>query len=61
MSLGNHFKQPTYLSYLVLPRVILGYFFLQMSAEKLTQRFLGTKILAQQLSYAVLKDPISWH
>ena len=61
MFIGNHFKQTTYLAYLVLPRFLLAYLFLREGAGKLNSRFLGTELLAQQLSYSVLKDPISLH
>ena len=61
MGLASHLKQTTYLAYLVLPRVAVGYFFLQVGWAKWNMRFLGTDALARQLSESVLKDPLSWH
>lgn len=62
MSPATHFQQTTYLGYLVLPRLAVGYVFLGVGWGKFTRpRFLGTDALAQQLSVSVLKDPISWH
>jgi uncharacterized membrane protein YphA (DoxX/SURF4 family) len=55
-----NFKEPTYLGYLTLPRIVMGAFFLQVGIAKLSPKFLSGEQLATQLSRAA-SDPILWH
>lgn len=61
MSLFSNFKQPTYLGYLAIPRILVGYHFLQVGWPKLSARFLSGEGLARQLTENLAKDPVSWH
>jgi thiosulfate dehydrogenase [quinone] large subunit len=60
VSLWNHFNQRTYLGYLAIPRIAVGYFFIQVGWAKLNPRFLSGQLLVAQLGRAA-SDPISWH
>jgi thiosulfate dehydrogenase [quinone] large subunit len=52
--------QTTYLGYLAVPRIVVGYYFFQFGWEKLNPRFLSGEQLARQLSRATA-DPLAWH
>lgn len=60
MSFQEHIAQQTYLAYLAVLRIVVGYFFLQYGWEKLNQRFLSGEQLVRQLSRAT-NDPLSFH
>ncbi|MBI4463456.1 MAG: DoxX family membrane protein [Acidobacteria bacterium] len=61
MFLASHLKQTTYLGYLVLPRLAVGYFFLHGGWAKFRPGFLSGEGLIRQLAEPVLQDPILWH
>ncbi len=60
MSLGDHFKQTTWLGYLALPRIAVGFFFVQFGLQKLNPNFLSGEQLARQLTRAS-GDPLAFH
>ncbi len=53
-------KQSTYLGYLAIPRIVVGYYFFQFGWEKLTPQFLSGELLTRQLARAA-NDPLLWH
>lgn len=61
MSFGNNFKQGTYLGYLALLRIAVGYHFFTVALPKVTGPFLQGKILGDELAKTALKDPFAWH
>jgi uncharacterized membrane protein YphA (DoxX/SURF4 family) len=61
MGLVKNFKQPTYLGYLALIRIAVGYHFMAVDIPKLNARYLNGKGLANQLAAGVVKDPFAWH
>jgi uncharacterized membrane protein YphA (DoxX/SURF4 family) len=61
VSLADNFKQNTYLGYLAIARIMVGYHFLSVSWPKLTGRFMGGEVLPQDLLTTVAKDPFAWH
>ena len=60
MSISEHFTQRTSLGYLAIPRVVLGFLFLQFGWQKMNPRFLSGEQLVAQLSRAA-SDPVAWH
>jgi thiosulfate dehydrogenase (quinone) large subunit len=60
-SLANNFKQPTYLGYLALVRILVGVLFLLVAWPKVSGRFLTGEVLPRQLLNGIQKDPLSWH
>lgn len=50
----------TYLGYLAIPRIVVGYYFFQFGWEKLNLRFLSGEQLTRQLARAAT-DPLTWH
>jgi len=61
MSIGSNFKQGTYLGYLAILRIAVGYHFVSVALPKVTGPFLKGKIIADELAKTALKDPIAWH
>lgn len=61
MLLVGNFKQTTYLGYLAMARIVMGYYFIQVGWGKLGPRFLSGESLARQLTENALKDPLSLH
>jgi len=61
MSLITNFKQRTYLGYLAILRIAVGYHFLTAALPKITGKFLEGKILAEELTKTAVKDPFAWH
>jgi thiosulfate dehydrogenase (quinone) large subunit len=61
MSFAHNFKQGTYLGYLAILRIAVGYHFLTAAVPKLTSKFLTGKGLAEELVKTVVKDPFAWH
>ena len=47
--LASNFKQPTYLGYLALLRILVGVLFLLVAWPKVSGRFLGGEVLPGQL------------
>jgi thiosulfate dehydrogenase [quinone] large subunit len=60
VSLRDHFTEQTYLAYLAIPRMVVGYFFLEFGWEKANARFLTGQQFARQLSRASA-DPLPFH
>jgi thiosulfate dehydrogenase [quinone] large subunit len=54
-------KQTTYLLYLAIPRIFVGYHFIGVAWAKLSRGFLNGKDLSAQLLQTVGKDPVGWH
>jgi uncharacterized membrane protein YphA (DoxX/SURF4 family) len=61
MSLASNFKQPSYLGYMAIVRIMVGYHFLTAAWPKVTGDFLNGKRLPAQLMRTVTKDPFGWH
>jgi thiosulfate dehydrogenase [quinone] large subunit len=61
MSLSANFKQRTYLGYLAILRIAVGYHFLTAAWPKVTGKFLNGQVLAEELAKTALKDPFEWH
>lgn len=60
-SLASNFKQPTYLGYLALLRILVGFLFLLVASPKVSGRFLSGEVLPRQLLNGIQKDPLAWH
>jgi len=60
-SLASNFKQPTYLGYLALLRILIGVLFLLVAWPKVSVRFLSGQVLPRQLLNGIEKDPLAWH
>lgn len=58
---STSFKQPTYLGYLSILRIAVGYHFLTAAWPKVTGAFVSGHSLTAELAKTVLKDPISAH
>lgn len=61
MSLTTNFKQPTYLGYLAIVRIVVGYHFITAAWPKITGPFLNGHILPEELAKTIVKDPLAWH
>ena len=61
MSLAQNFKQPTYLGYLAILRIAVGYHFFSVALPKITGPFLHGHALTEDLAKTALKDPIGLH
>jgi thiosulfate dehydrogenase [quinone] large subunit len=61
MSLTSNFKQSTYLGYLAILRIAVGYHFLTVSLPKVTGPFIKGHVLAEELAKTAAKDPFAWH
>jgi thiosulfate dehydrogenase (quinone) large subunit len=62
MSLADNFKQSTYLGYLAILRIFVGYHFLNSAWNKLTRdHFLQGHSLSTRLLGPVANDPNAWH
>ena len=60
-SIASNFKQPTYLGYLALVRILIGVLFLLVAWPKVSGRFLSGQVLPRQLLNGIEKDPLAWH
>ena len=60
MSFSDHFKRTTSLGYLAIPRIMVGFFFIQFGWQKLAPRFLSGEQFTRQLSRASA-DPLPFH
>ena len=60
MTLGENFKQPTYLGYLAIIRIAIGYHFLLTGWQKISTGF-GAQQLSAQLMEGVGRDMFAWH
>ncbi|MBI1955271.1 MAG: DoxX family protein [Acidobacteria bacterium] len=58
---AQSFQQQTYLGYLAVVRILVGYHFFEASWLKLTGGFLSGENLPQQLATTVVDDPIPLH
>jgi thiosulfate dehydrogenase (quinone) large subunit len=61
MSLITNFRQRTYLGYLAILRIAVGYHFLTAALPKITGKFLEGRILAEELTKTAVNDPLAWH
>ena len=61
MSLIDNFKQPTSLIYLAIPRIFVGYHFLDVGIPKVLRGFTSGEKLPQQLGESLAGDPFGWH
>ena len=61
MGLGDNFKQSTWLGYLALIRIAVGYHFLMVVLPKLNGGYLDGMGMANQLAAGIAKDPFAWH
>jgi uncharacterized membrane protein YphA (DoxX/SURF4 family) len=60
MSLTGNFKQNTYLGYIALVRIFVGYHFLGTGLDKL-DRFLRGRPVLSDLARGLSKDPLALH
>ena len=60
-SLTANFKQRTYLGYIALVRILVGYHFIGTGLDKLFGNFLTGKTLLNDLARGGPKDPLAWH
>jgi len=60
MSVRDQLTERTYLAYLAIPRIVVGYFFFVYGWQKLNLRFLSGEQLAMQLARAA-NDPLAFH
>lgn len=60
MSSVENFKQNTYLGYVALLRILVGYRFLGTGFDKLS-RFLSGKPVLSDLARGISKDPLALH
>jgi thiosulfate dehydrogenase [quinone] large subunit len=61
MSFASNFKQPTYLGYLAILRIAVGYHFVMAAWPKITGPFINGHLLPDELVKTVMKDPFAWH
>jgi thiosulfate dehydrogenase [quinone] large subunit len=61
VSLTENFKQNTYLGFIALLRIAVGYHFVMAAIPKITGPFVKGDVLPQELAKTVLKDPFAWH
>lgn len=61
VSLADNFKQPSYLGYVAIIRIMVGYHFLTVAWPKVTGGFLNGQRLPAQLLGTIARDPIGWH
>jgi thiosulfate dehydrogenase [quinone] large subunit len=61
MGLVSNFKQNTWLGYLALIRIAVGYHFVTVALPKLSSGYLNGKLMANQLAGGLAKDPLAWH
>lgn len=61
MWLSENFKQSTYLGYIAMLRILLGFHFLGTGFEKLLGRFLTGRLLMNDLTRGAPHDPLSLH
>jgi uncharacterized membrane protein YphA (DoxX/SURF4 family) len=61
MSLSENFKQNTYLGYVAILRILLGFHFLGTGFEKFFGSFLTGRPLITDLMRGAPKDPFAWH
>jgi thiosulfate dehydrogenase [quinone] large subunit len=60
-SLAENFKLRTYLGYIALVRILLGYHFLGTGFDKFFGNFLNGRSLLNDLTRGGPKDPLAWH
>ena len=60
-SLAGNLKQRTYLGYIALVRILLGYHFLGTGFDKFFGNFLNGRTLLNDLTRGGPKDPLAWH
>ncbi len=61
MSLTSNFTRPTYLGYMAILRIAVGYHFVTAAWPKVTGPFLQGQLLPGELAKTVVKDPFAWH
>ena len=61
MPLSQNFKQSTYLGYLAVLRIAVGYHFITAAWPKITGPFVEGHMLPEDLAKTVVKDPFAWH
>ena len=61
MSLTQNFKQSTYLGYLAILRIAVGYHFITVAWPKITGPFVNGHVMPAELAKTVTKDPFAWH
>ena len=61
MSLAENFKQSTYLGYLAMVRILLGFHFLGTGFEKLFHNFLTGRSLTNDMLRGAPHDPFGFH
>jgi thiosulfate dehydrogenase [quinone] large subunit len=61
MGLASNFKQNTWLGYVALIRIAVGYHFFTAALAKVSPAYLNGKIMATQLAGGIGKDPFVWH
>jgi uncharacterized membrane protein YphA (DoxX/SURF4 family) len=61
MSLSTNFKQPSYLGYIAILRIVVGYHFITAAWPKITGAFILGHVLPEDLMKTVGKDPFAWH
>ena len=61
MSLADNFRQSTPLIWLAIPRIVVGYHFLEVGWPKIAHGFYNGAELPEQLLSGVAKDPFLWH
>ncbi len=61
MSLASNFTRPTYLGYMAILRIAVGYHFVTAAWPKVTGPFVQGHILPAELVKTVVKDPFGWH
>jgi thiosulfate dehydrogenase [quinone] large subunit len=60
-SLARNFKERTYLGYIALVRILVGYHFLGTGFDKFFGNFLSGRSLLNDLTRGAPKDPFAWH
>src|ERR1700730_4016534 len=61
MSLAENFKQSSYLGYIALLRILLGFHFLGTGFEKLFHNFLTGRSLTNDMLRGAPHDPLAFH
>src|SRR5436305_2143450 len=61
MSLAENFRQGTYLGYIAIVRILLGYHFMDTGLRKGFSGFLSGRSLLADLMRGASGDPLAWH
>src|ERR1700722_2319516 len=61
MSLTQNFKQSTYLGYLAILRIAVGYHFITVAWPKITGAFVNGHVMPDGLAKRVTEVPCAWH